>query len=305
MNPHFDIHADDFGVSVHASQDIIALCRQGVLDSISIIPNMSCFDECVRMYKDAESSFPHPVSVSVHINLMEGHCTADPSLVPDLVDDRGFFRVSWLSLFRDSFISSRRSKLSGQIACEIEAQTDRVLTSGLSSCGIRYDSHQHPHHIPAVRDALRQCIEKRKKSGVMPSVTFIRNSREPVTAYFSAPRILFSYGIANCIKCFLLNSMSHEITRLQSDSGCRTTYLCGVLMSGHMDSRRLLLLHAGLLKFAEKHDTVIEILFHPGSVLEKEITDEYVKPGFVDFHLSPDRAVEYASARKIYEVFHE
>ena len=53
MSVRIDIHADDFGESVHASRDILECLKDGKLNSISVLANMSCFEECVRLYREA------------------------------------------------------------------------------------------------------------------------------------------------------------------------------------------------------------------------------------------------------------
>lgn len=49
MSVRIDIHADDFGESVHASRDILECLKDGKLNSISVLANMSCFEECVSV----------------------------------------------------------------------------------------------------------------------------------------------------------------------------------------------------------------------------------------------------------------
>jgi hypothetical protein len=43
----------------------------------------------------------------------------------------------------------------------------------------------------------------------------------------------------------------------------------------------------------------VEVLFHPGSVKKEEITSEFIKPGFVNFHLSDNRKIEFNSVCKL------
>ena len=50
MSVKIDIHADDFGESIHASKDILECLKKGKLDSISVLANMSCFEKCADMY---------------------------------------------------------------------------------------------------------------------------------------------------------------------------------------------------------------------------------------------------------------
>lgn len=43
-----DIHVDDFGISRNASKDILDMIRLNKVNSISIIPNFSCFMDCMK-----------------------------------------------------------------------------------------------------------------------------------------------------------------------------------------------------------------------------------------------------------------
>ena len=40
-----DIHADDYCLSPHTSEDILNCIRAGKLDSISVVTNMSCYEQ--------------------------------------------------------------------------------------------------------------------------------------------------------------------------------------------------------------------------------------------------------------------
>ena len=41
-----DIHADDYCLSPQTSEDILICIREGKLDSISVMTNMSCYESC-------------------------------------------------------------------------------------------------------------------------------------------------------------------------------------------------------------------------------------------------------------------
>ncbi|QQO09800.1 ChbG/HpnK family deacetylase [Breznakiella homolactica] len=105
------IHADDFAVSEHASQDILDLCSEGLLDSISVIPNLPCFGTCAEKLRNAESSFPHTIKISVHLNLLEGTSIVSPELLPDLADGQDLFKTTWISLFLYFFTIKKRKHL--------------------------------------------------------------------------------------------------------------------------------------------------------------------------------------------------
>ena len=111
-------HADDFALAVSSSSDMLELCRQGKVDAISVIPNISCFDECMQLYAAACPSFPRAVTLSVHLNVMEGRPVSSPESLRDLVDAQGLFKVSWLSLLRDSFLPWKRGRIRRELAAE-------------------------------------------------------------------------------------------------------------------------------------------------------------------------------------------
>ena len=107
MSVTIDIHADDFGESVHASRDILDCLKDGKLNSISVLANMSCFEECVNMYRREQDEFVWQPKISVHLNLLEGISLAGAENVPDLVNRDGHFKLSWEKLFFISFLPSR------------------------------------------------------------------------------------------------------------------------------------------------------------------------------------------------------
>lgn len=292
---YIDIHADDFAVSYHASQDIISLCKKGVLDSISIIPNMSCFDKSINLFQRERTTFPHEVLISIHLNFMEGHCVADTHLVPHLVDRSGNFSVSWGSLLLASYNPLKRRVIQNELAVEIKAQIDKIKSTGIITDDIRIDSHQHPHMIPVVRDALCQVVNSHAYR-----FSFIRNSREPLSVYLKHPSVFFSCSFINVVKCTLLNLLSHTVVHSLRKESLADGYLCGVLFSGCMN-QRLSKIANDLYCFSEKKKRPLEILFHPGSVNQNEITSEYCKPGFVLFHLSKNRHIEYQTVCSLYD----
>lgn len=49
--PQIEIHADDYAISPHSSEDILDCLRAGKLDGISVLTNMSCFEEYAEKLK--------------------------------------------------------------------------------------------------------------------------------------------------------------------------------------------------------------------------------------------------------------
>lgn len=174
-----EIHADDYALSPSSDADVLALCKAGKLDGISIMPNMEVFDTAVKAFMAAKSTFPRDVRVAVHLNFMEGKCVAKKEDVSGLVDNDGYFTVSWMKLLLWNYNPFRRKRIQKQLTKEIIAQTDRCIASGIADAkALRFDSHQHPHAIPIVADALMDAI---KQEGY--KVSYIRIPRDPVRLY--------------------------------------------------------------------------------------------------------------------------
>jgi len=284
----FDFHADDFAVSLSSSQDIRNLVEKGAVDSISILPNMKAFDQAVPLLR----SFPPAVKKSIHLNFMEGKSCLDASLIPYLVDENGCFKVSWGTLLLSSFNPFKRRTIKNQLAAEIVAQVEKCIASGLADpMALRLDSHQHTHMIPMVQDALLEAVDDLEKQG--RKVVFIRNTEDPLSIYFRSNKTLKGFSFSNMLKCIILNSFSFRLKKKLKERGLPIGYLCGVFYSGHMDQERLIEVLPLFEKLAIKKKRMVEVLFHPGSVKKEEITPEFTKPGFVQFHLSNNRHVEF------------
>lgn len=280
-----NIHADDYALTVNTSRDILDCMRKGALDSISIVPNMPCFEECMEMLCEAIPSLPFLPRMNIHLNLVEG---------------KGFLkRLSWGKLFLYSFIKCS-GYMEKAVKEELEWQIGRC-DAAISKCiriaedndikhsrqGMRLDSHQHTHHLPIVWEALMSILEERGCR-----VEYIRCVREPLTVFLSKKELVLSYNPVNIIKNLILNALSFKIEKYIDSHGLRKMYLWGIVMSGKMDLRRIKSLMPSFIKRAEKDGRDIEILFHPGMALEDEIGSRIDKRAARNFYLSPNRHIE-------------
>ncbi len=287
-NTFFDFHADDFAVSLSASQDISRLGENRAIDSISIIPNMSAFGPSASLLR----SFPPEVKRSIHLNFMEGRSCLPKEKVSELVDDSGCFKISWGSLLLSGFKRSKRVTLKTQLAEEIVAQVEKCIAAGVvDSKALRLDSHQHTHMIPLVQEALFEAIDRLEEQG--RKVVFIRNTQDPVSLYFKSFKTLKGFSFPNLLKCIILNHFSRSLKKKLESRGLPIGYLCGVFYSGHMDEHRLSVALPAFERLAREENCRVEVLFHPGSVKNEEIAVEFNKSGFVDFHLSKNRHIEF------------
>lgn len=286
MNSIVDIHADDFALSEKSDRDILQLCAEGKLDSISIIPNLECFETAVAKFLSVQEESDKKILVSVHLNFMEGKCCAEKSLLPDLIDSEGFFTASWGKLFIWNYIPFIRKKIKIQLKKEILAQIKKCIAANvIDKNAIRIDSHQHPHMIPVVFEALKETVLELENDGC--KIEYIRNTQDPILLY--GGKDIFSM---NTIKCLILNFYSQKVKKYLVSKKLPVNYLCGVYFSGKMDSRLKKVLPK-FIKKAETQERIIELLFHPGTMLRSELTSEFKKEGFNEFHLSESRKTEY------------
>ena len=270
-----DIHADDYGVSLNGAEDILECLREGALDSISVIPNMSCFEKCVERYFQEKEKFLKEPLITVHLNIMDGRPILPKEEVLDLVDKDGFFKLTWGKLFLLNYSFGKKKRCAKeQLKKEFLAQTAAVQKAfGLKE--IRLDSHQHPHMIPFVFDILMELCDEQKGK-----VTFVRVAKEPLLPFLLQLSLYSTYSPA--IKKLKKRGLSYEL-------------MWGLIMSGNMDEKRIRKLLPVMEHVAKKKGKKLEILFHPGRMLESERTDEYRKEGFYKFYCSENRWEEKRS----------
>lgn len=300
-SPTIDIHADDYALSPNTSREMLELMHDGILDSISIIPNMTCFDECMDMLKCQIPDLPFLPKMSVHLNLVEGLRLSGS----DNTHETPLIQSTWKSLFLASYDPMHRNTVKNQLRSEISAQIKRVqplidecIRIAISAdipCAqarIRIDSHQHTHMIPVVWDALCECLEA---DHLEPE--YIRNSKEPLTPFLKKPSLIPSYGFANPIKNRILSFYSARPDRWAEKNGADKMYLWGLMMSGRMDAERIKTLYPLVTSTARQDRRSLEVLFHPGQMLAEEATNEVAKAAADDFYLSDNRSAEKKGAR--------
>ncbi|MBQ7586722.1 MAG: ChbG/HpnK family deacetylase [Lachnospiraceae bacterium] len=295
-----DIHADDYALTKNTSGDMLECMLAGRLDSISIVPNTGCFEECMDMLYKAIPSMPFLPLMSVHINLVEGLCLTDSGL-----GDRLTF--SWGQLFLYSYILPPANKVRRGIRAEIEAQIKRCIPA-INKCmaiarasnikyrqkALRIDSHQHTHHLPIVWKAIISVTDKNNYN-----VEYIRCSREPLSVFLSKPGLFMTYRPVNAVKNLILAMYAGKIDRYCQRKGLPKMYLWGLLMSGKMDYPRIEKLKNAMEKKADASGRDLEILFHPGQALSHEINDELNPDAVKEFYLSGNRAVEKDSLLRL------
>lgn len=288
-----DIHADDYALTMNTSEEMLECMLAGKLDSISIVANTGCFEECMEKLYSAIPGMPFLPLMSVHINLVEGISLADSGF-PKYLD------FSWGQLFRYSYTASSGSSIRRGIKAEIAAQIEKCMQA-VNKCikiasdngikcrqkGLRIDSHQHTHHLPIVWISIVSVIDEKKYD-----VEYIRCSKEPLSVFLSVPGLYATYRPVNAVKNLILSMYSGKIDRYCKNNGLEKMYLWGLVMSGKMDRQRIEKLKNAMEKKAEKAGRNLEILFHPGRTLPDEVSDELNPAAVKEFYLSSNRTVE-------------
>lgn len=296
-----DIHADDYALTLNTSKDMLECMRAGKLDSISIVPNMSCFEECMALLYTEIPGLPFLPLLSVHLDFVEGRSLAGQAAAPDLVKDGSdLMGLGWGGLFLASYLPGKRERIKVQLKREIRAQLARVQQA-VRKCqeiaeragipcaqnGLRIDSHQHAHMIPVVWEAILETVSEEGYT-----LEYIRNSKEVLGVFLTDVSLYKTYRPINFVKNRLLAIYSHKVDRFYKEQGMTQMYLWGLVMSGRMDRERIERLYPKMQKKAEKAQRTLEILFHPGITLPEEVTPEIDKDAVEDFYLLKDRHVE-------------
>ena len=286
-----DYHGDDYAVSVNNSKRMIELIKMGKLDSISIIPNMAAFDECMIMLKNEWASFDKKPLISVHINLIDG-ISLSGSKNPVMVNEKGNLSSSWGKYFIKSFIPGKgRKLLKEDLTQEIKEQINRVYSylATIDDIQLRIDSHVHTHMIPIVFDSA---INALSRLNLLDKVSYIRVSKEPLGPFLKTEGVKGTFPLVNVIKNIILNILSGRVFAILKRLNIEGGLLWGLVMSGEMDVDRINKVSSSVFSYAQKLDLPIEVLCHPGIVLKEETSEEF---GSLDmeFFFSDNRNVEY------------
>lgn len=259
---HIEYHADDYGLFPEQSERILDCARNGILNGVSIMPNSPYLEECMR----ALAPYRDRIDVTVHLNFVEGRAISPADEIPDLVNEDGNYDISFGKMTLGSYNPFVRGRLKRQLKKELRAEIEACLPY-LDPEHIRLDGHVHYHMIPVLFDALVEVIEENHYH-----VSFIRFPEENVELYKAHAQEIDQILPINRVKVLVLNHFGKRNRKRHAAflKDIEIYQFMGVMMSGHMsyDNVAPLLADAGHL--AEHDKTGLEVLFHPGSVLEPE-----------------------------------
>jgi predicted glycoside hydrolase/deacetylase ChbG (UPF0249 family) len=276
------VSADDYGLSEGITTNILDTVDNGAVSSVSIIANGTGFEHAIHEYRKRSG-----LSLTVHLNLMEGRPLCPIDQLPDLVDEQGAFRHSFRSLYLLHLRadSARREKLRGQVRAELRAQLERVSGCLEPQCDLRVDSHLHVHMIPFVFDVLMELHEELHFG-------YVRCLAEPFFLAFDGPDSLRNYAGLNLAKHAILNAMARRaLPRLRSRGIPHCRHFIGVLFTGNMREEAVSAAFARL-EGRCKEDELVEILLHPGGAAPGEEWVWNEKPSFRHVYYSDWRRRE-------------
>ncbi len=242
------LYNDDFGVTFGLTNAVRQSYLNGTTTSTSIRTNGHAFRYALQ---EVLPGIPG-LEVGLHINLTEGPPTADTSLVPALVDGRGFFRKS----FSDYYFGLRgRRDLLAQIEVEIRAQFEEAASQGLTLNHV--NGHQHVHMIPPIFEILCRAMSDYR-------LKFIRVPLEP---FFLAPCWKENRHMIcqlNLLKHVLLRHLSLRAFETLERFGLKSVgCFIGVLYTGRMTVK---VLKRALQMMEKRGIETAEVLFHPADV---------------------------------------
>ena len=293
-----DYHADDYGLSMNNAIRMIQLLEAAKLDSISIIPNMSAFENTMEYLDLKWNTLEKKPLISIHLNIADGFSLSGINdgfftHKSQTAPERFIFHTSWALLLLSSYIPFRRKRIRALLTKEFEDQIKTVFNRLPADVDhdkqLRLDSHTHTHMIPVVFDAMLDAVDN---LGLKERLSFVRVSKEPLSPF---KVIRGTYPKVNLIKNLLLNLLSFRAERILKKRGISYELMWGLIMSGKMDKERIGKVMPAIKAIAENKGLSLEILFHPAIILPNEQCEEFSKDD-KGFFASENRNLEYEAA---------
>ena len=231
------INADDFGIHESINNGILTGHRHGAISSTTIIAAGEAFDHAVQLAATAPT-----LGVGVHLTLVSERSVAAPEKVASLVDSEGRLPRLYPQFLKQLLQGSISL---AHIRCELAAQIEKVLATGMQPTHL--DSHQHMHVVPGVIDIV---LDLAKQYGIKA----MRIPDEPLFFFggyrTSAGRFIGRGGLS------VLASLARRKAARQGLIVPQHFY--GMLAGGHMIEQNLLSIMTQLPAGTS------EIMMHPG-----------------------------------------
>lgn len=296
-------HADDFGVTKDQSARILDCYKNGVLNSISVLPNSGAVGESLALLDDVDPDGSQIRRV-LHINFVEGCPLAGADKVPDLVDSTGYFDKSFITFFKWNILKRgvARKRLEVQIKLEIAAQL-RAVTAENDYRITAVDSHQHYHMIPLVFDSLMEVLSAKEFAHIR-----IRQVRIPVDP--AAP-VMHNAGMRrkvpkiNWVKWCILKLYARRNKKILRKRGIEVPVFFGIFYTCEMTKGVVTALLGSYKAYAARKGKELELMFHPGNLMSEDGLLDKRSRELADFYLSDNRRREAKCLKFIKNVLRE
>lgn len=116
MSKKLLLRADDLGYSEAVNYGIEKSIKEGLIRSLGVMVNMPATEHGFHLIKDCD------IALGVHTNICAERPLTDPSLIPSLVDDNGYFKSS--RTYREA---KEDFVVFEEVILEIEAQYHRFV----------------------------------------------------------------------------------------------------------------------------------------------------------------------------------
>ena len=218
------VTADDLGLTESINEGISKACREGIVNSVSVIPAGEAFEDALKIIKDLSLK-----EIGAHLSLTE---------TKPILNSSKFFK-NHNRFFFDILL--KKVDLKG-VYRELKAQLELLSNSGAKITHI--NSHEHIHIIPEV---LNIFIALAKEFNI-PAIRYPRNDR---------PTKLFVMN--DIYKKAILSYFSGRTKDIFKSSGLLyTDSFLGLIDAGKLKESLLIEMLNGL------EDGVTELVCHPG-----------------------------------------
>lgn len=290
MKRNIWFHADDFGVTTEQSERILSCYQNGVLNSISVMPNTPALKESLGILDQVDPGGTQIRRV-LHLNFVEGRPLAGAENVPELVDNTGYFDKSFIQFFQWNYTRRgvKRRELMRQLKLEIAAQIQAVT----SVCDYRItaiDSHQHYHMIPIVFDSLMEVLSE--MGWGYNEIHQIRIPVDPTAPLRNNAQMRRKVPKINWVKWCILKIFAERNKKILHSRGMETPVFFGIFYTCEMKKEVVEALLPAYRNYADQKEQSLEMMFHPGSLTDcNELLDARSKELAV-FYMSDNRYAE-------------
>jgi hopanoid biosynthesis associated protein HpnK len=215
------VNADDFGCSHSINAAVIRAHREGILTTASLMTNESGFDEAVKLAKENPK-----LGIGLHLTLLQGHSALPPEKISGLVNSRGEFSDSPVSVGMNYFF---KRSLREQLRAEIHAQFTKFHETGLQLDHV--NGHLHLHLHPTIFKILMEDSEKL-------GIRHLRLTRDCLSRSRKMSRGHWFYRISHATLFEFLSSRSRKPLAQKKILHAQITF--GLLQNARVDEEYIL-----------------------------------------------------------------